>query len=361
MGKLLVCPVREELRLEHYDARGRVLVAKALVENKLEYTENIVESVYTCCACGLCKEACSMVESGKVDTPRIIRAWRKEIVEKGLGPPDRLKEVNYNTEKNYNPFGRNAAERLQWSKGIEIPRKGDVLYFVGCHASYKKPEIARAALNVFTKSNTKFTVLEDEKCCGLPQIWNGEARLGEKFVSSNVLAIEETGAQKVVATCPGCYMALKSDYPEITGNKLNFEVYHMSEFLADLVDKGALEFKELSKRVTYHDPCHLGRHSKIYEPPRKVIEAIPGIELVEMKRNRADAWCCGSGIVVAPTFPNLSLSIADKRIQEAKETGAEILVTACPTCVSQLGLAARRSRTRIEVVDMVDLIGRTLK
>jgi heterodisulfide reductase subunit D len=356
-----ICPIREELKFDHYDARGRVLIARALVEGKLDYSDKLVESVYTCLACGLCREVCAMFEGKKVDTPRIIRAWREEIVEKGLGPPDRLKEINQSTERNYNPFGKNASDRLAWSKGIEIPRKGDVLYFPGCYASYKQPEIAKSATNVLIKSNVKFSILEDEKCCGLPQMWNGEAKLGEKLVSSNVEAIKETGAKKVVTTCPGCYMALRSDYPEITGNQLDFEVYHMSEFLADLVDEGTLQLKRLDKTVTYHDPCHLGRYSKIYEQPRKVIEAIPGIELVEMKRNRADAACCGSGIVVTPTFPKLSLSIAEKRIEEAKETGAKTIVTACPSCVTQLNLAAKRIRADVEVIDLIDLVGRALK
>jgi heterodisulfide reductase subunit D len=360
-GAYLRCPVREELKFEQYDARGRNQIARALVEGKLDYTQKLVESVYTCCACGLCTELCAMFEGAKVDTPKIIRAWREEIVEKGLGPPNVLREVNYSTEKNYNPFGKAANERLRWSKGIQIARKADVLYFVGCYASYKQPKIAISASNILNKSNVNFTVLEDEKCCGLPQMWNGEAKLGEKFVSSNVAAIRETGAKKVVATCPGCYVALKSDYPEITGNALDFEVYHMSEFLAELVGKGALEFKKLNQRVTYHDPCHLGRYSKIYEQPRKVIEAIPGVELVEMKRNRADAQCCGSGIVVAPTFSKLSLSIAEKRIEEAKETDAKAIVTACPTCVTQLKLAVKRTRSDIEVVDLVDFAARALK
>ena len=356
-----VCPVREELWFDHYDARGRVLLARALVEGKLEYTDKLVESVYTCTGCGLCTEVCPMFEGEKVDMRRIIRAWREEIVEKNLGPPDRLKEVNYNTEKNYNPLGRDSAERLRWSMGIEIPGKGDVVYFAGCYASYKQPEIARSAARVLGKGNVEFAVLEDEKCCGLPQMWNGEAKLGEKLVSSNVEAMKRTGAKMVVASCPGCYMALKSDYPEMTGNKLDFEVCHMSEFLANLVDKGTLEFKRLDKRVTYHDPCHLGRYSKIYEQPRRVLEAIPGIEITEMKRNKANAQCCGSGIVVTPTFPKLSLSIAERRIDEAKETGAEAIVTACPSCITQLNLAARRTRANIEVIDLVDLVGRALK
>ena len=356
-----ICPVREELRFDHYDARGRVLVAKGLIEGKLAYTDSLVESVYTCTACAQCTEVCPMFEGAKVDTPRIIRAWREEIVEKGLGPPDRLKEVNYNTEKTYNPYGKSPAERLKWAAGIDIPRRADVLYFAGCSASYRQPEIARNASNVLRRSDVQFTVLQDEKCCGLPQMWNGEAKLGEKLVSSNVAAIRETGAKKVVTTCPGCYMALKSDYPEITGKDLGFEISHMSEFLAELVDSGKLEFGALDKRVTYHDPCHLGRYSKIYDEPRKIIEAIPGVELLEMKRNRENALCCGSGIVVAPTFPKLSLSITERRIIEAKETGAEMIVTSCPSCVSQLSLAARRMRANIEVIDLVDLVAKTLK
>jgi Fe-S oxidoreductase len=360
-GAYLTCPVRDELKSEQYDARGRNLIARALVEGKLDYTQKLVESVYTCCTCGLCTELCPMFEGAKVDTPKIIRAWREEIVQKGLGPPDTLKEVNYTTEKCFNPFGKATTERLGWAKGLEIPRKADVLYFVGCYASYRQPEIARSASNIFSKSNVKFTVLEEEKCCGLPQMWNGDAKLAESLVSSNLASIREKGVSQVVATCPGCYMALKSDYPEITGEPLDFEVYHASEYLAKLVDKGALEFKKLNRRVTYHDPCHLGRYSKIYEEPRKIIESIPGVELYEMKRNRADAACCGAGIVVAPTFPKLSLSIAEKRVAEAKETGAETLLTNCPSCVAQLKLAARRTRTNIEVVDLIDFVGRNLK
>jgi Fe-S oxidoreductase len=360
-GAHLTCPVRDELRFEQYDARGRNLIARALVEGKLDYTERLVESVYTCCACGLCTELCAMFEGAKVDTPKIVRAWREEIVEKGLGPPDRLREVNYSTERNYNPFGKATTERLGWAKGIEISRKADTLYFAGCYASYRQPEIARSAANIFSRSNVRFTVLEDEKCCGLPQMWNGNVKLAQKLVSSNIASIREKGVSQVVATCPGCYMALKSDYPEIIGGSLDFEVYHMSEFLANLVDKGSLDFKRLDRRVTYHDPCHLGRYSKIYEQPRKVIEAIPGVELYEMKRNRADSACCGAGIVVSPTFPKLSLSIAEKRIIEAKETGAETLLTNCPSCVAQLKLAAKRMRTKIDVVDLVDFVGRNLK
>jgi Fe-S oxidoreductase len=356
-----ICPVREELRSDHYDARGRVLVAKGLIEGKLEYTDRLVESVYTCTACAQCSAICPMFEGAKVDTPRIIRAWREEIVEKGLGPPDRLREVNYNTEKTYNPYGKNPSERLKWSAGLNIPRKADVLYFAGCTASYRQPEIAKSAAKILTRGNVGFTVLQEEKCCGLPQMWNGEAKLGEKLVSSNVTAISETGAKKVVATCPGCYMALKSDYPEITGNDLGFEIYHMSEFLAELVNKGSLEFRGMNIKVTYHDPCHLGRYSKVYDEPRKVIEAIPGMELLEMKRNRENALCCGSGIVVTPTFPKLSLNITERRIMEAKETGAEMIVTTCPSCISQLSLAARRTKANIEVVDLADLVARVLK
>jgi heterodisulfide reductase subunit D len=301
-----------------------------------------------------------MLDWAKVDMPRIVRAWREEIVSKGLGPPQRLREVNLYTEKYHNPFGREKAARLTWASGIRLQKKGDVIYFAGCYASYSKPEIARSTASILSRAQVNFAVLEDEKCCGIPQMWNGETKLANELASSNVAAIMEAGAKKVVTTCPGCYMALKRDYPEITG-KADFEVFHITEFLDDLVEKRIVEYKKLDKTVTYHDPCHLGRYSGIYEQPRKIIESIPGIELVEMKRNKANAWCCGSGIVVAPAFPKLSLSIAERRIREAEETGADILATACPSCVTQLHLAARRSRSKIEVVDLVQLTARALK
>ncbi len=353
-----VCPIREELRFEHYDCRGRILIAKAILEGNLDYNDKLVETVYTDLGCGLCKEVCPMFDWAKVDLPRVIKAWREEIVQKGLGPPQVLKEINEYTRKCGNPFGKSQNEMTKWRARSVIPTKGEVLYFAGCYSSYRQPKIAKSTINVLTKTETDFAIMNEERCCGTPQIWNGQTDLATELAMKNVKAIEETGARKVLTTCPGCYMAFKDDYPRFVN--VNFEPYHMTQFLADLVDQRAIEFMSLKKTVTYHDPCHLGRFARIFEQPRKVIENIPGVKFVEMLRNKENAWCCGSGVVVAPTFPDLSLRIAEKRVQEAVETGAEILVTACPSCVTQLDIAAKRSKAKLEVLDLVELAERQL-
>ena len=356
----LVCPSREYFRWEEYDARGRVLVARALIEGDLEYTDKLIESVYTCCACGLCTEVCPMLDFAKVDMPKIIRAWREEIVAKGLGPLPRLKEVNEAIEKDYNPLGQSKAERLNWAQGMSIPRTGDTLYFAGCYAAYRRPEIARATVNILNKNGVELSVLNEEKCCGVPPFWNGRPDLGRSLATSNVQAIKESGAKEMVTTCPGCYMTFKEDYPEYVGS-LDFEVMHITQYLQKLIDNNQLQFNRLEKTVTYHDPCHLGRFSKIYEPPRKIIESIPGINFVEMLRNKENAWCCGAGIVVAPAFPDLSFHTAEARIKEALDTGSDMLVTACPNCVTQLRIAAKRAKADIEVIDLINLVENTVQ
>jgi len=355
----LVCPIREELRFEHYDCRGRIAIAKAILEGNLEYSDKLVELVYMDLGCGLCKEVCPMFDWAKVDFPRVIKAWRQEIVEKGLGPLPVLKEINELTEKYGNPFGKSKDEMIRWRKGNPIPTKGETLYFAGCYASYRQPEIAKSTVNLLTKIGTPFAMMNDEQCCGTPQIWNGQTDLAGKLAINNVKAIQEAGAKKVLTTCPGCYLAFKQDYPEYV--KINFEVQHITEFLEELVDKKSIEFNELNKTVTYHDPCHLGRFARIFEQPRKIIENIPGVKFIEMLRNKENAWCCGSGVVVAPAFPELSFEIAEKRIKEAMDTGAEILVTACPSCVTQLDIAAKKSKAKIEVIDIVELVERQIK
>jgi len=345
-----VCPIREELRFEHYDCRGRILIAKAILEGNLVYTD---------LGCGLCKEVCPMFDWAKVDLPRVIKAWREDIVKKGLGPPQVLKEINEETRKHGNVFGKSQNDMTKWRAGLGIPTKGEVLYFAGCYSTYRQPKIAKSAASLLKGIGTDFAIMNEETCCATPQIWNGQTDLAAELAQKNVKAIRETGAKKVLTTCPGCYMAFKDDYPRYV--TVDFEPVHITQFLADLVDKGTLGLKPLKKTVTYHDPCHLGRFARVFEEPRKVIENVPGVKLVEMLRNRENAWCCGSGVVVGPAFPDLSFAIAGTRIQEAVATGAETLVTSCPSCVTQLDLAAKKSRAKIEVIDLVEFLERQMK
>ncbi len=231
-----------------------------------------------------------------------------------------------------------------------------ILYFPGCMATYRANEIARSTIELLKKAGVEFELLgSDEWCCGSVMLRTGNVDLGKEMMEHNVDAIQKSGADVVVTSCAGCFKTLKYDYEKMTG-PLDFEVKHVLELFMELIDKGSLKFPETKMKVTYHDPCHLGRHSGMYDVPRDILRNIPGLELVEMVRNRNNARCCGAGGGVRAGFPQLSDQMADERLKEAEDTGAEVLTSACPFCTHQLREAAERINSKIRVLDMSELL-----
>ncbi len=331
-GAHRICPIREELGFETTYARGRIGVARALLEGKIDYSDPLVERVYTCLGCYNCKAHCPT----KVDTPSVVRAQRDEIYQRGDRKLKALDEIDSNIEKYQNPYGLSKKIRNQWAEGLDLPKRGDLLYFPGCATAYDRPEIARSLVKVLRRARIEVAYLGDEEvCCGIPELWNGNIQSAKALMDDNGRRFEAAGAKTILTSCPDCYNLFHHHYPGLSGKK-PFRVIHITELLLDLLNQGRIAFeKEIKKRVTYHDPCRLGREAGIFEPPREILKRIPGIELVEMKRNREHSWCCGGGGVVNLVYPKLSIKIAKDRVQEAKETGAEMLVTCCPLCYRQ--------------------------
>ena len=172
--------------------------------------------------------------------------------------------------------------------------------------------------------------------------------------------MRKTEAKRLMTSCPSCYHVWKHEYPHIIGEPLGFEVLHSTELLAEIIAAGKLAFRSLNETVTYHDPCDLGRTSGIYAAPRQVIQAIPGVNFVEMKDHHEYSLCCGGGGDVEMSDKELSAAVAKRRIQQAAETEAKYLVSACQQCVRTLAGAARREKIRIRTVDIVELVARTL-
>jgi heterodisulfide reductase subunit D len=181
----------------------------------------------------------------------------------------------------------------------------------------------------------------------------------EYLTKKVVEMVHQTGARTVLFSCPGCYRTFSLDYPGILKEPLGFEMKHIAEYLLELDN---LKFnKEVKATVTYHDPCHLGRHMEIYEAPREFIEKIPGVKLVEMERNRRVAYCCGAGGGLRGAFPDISLSIARERVEEAQRTGSQILTSACPFCKLNLKDAVGQLSSPMEMIDIVELALRAVK
>ena len=237
-----------------------------------------------------------------------------------------------------------------------------LVYFAGCMATYRLPTIAEATIKVLKHSGIEFRMLgKEEWCCGSVTFRTGYVEDGKEMARHNVDALKAAGATRVVTACAGCFRTLSTDYPEILGDGLPFEVVHFPTFLKELIEDGRLEFSEGEKvSVTYHDPCHIGRHMGIYEDPREVLEALPNAELVEMHKSENTASCCGAGGGVRSTNRNLARGAADTRIKEAEETGASILTTACPFCTFNLREGVERNGSEIEMLDFPEFVSKVL-
>lgn len=322
-------------------------------------SEGLIKSMYTCVACGVCDELC-YVHPGKVT--EIIREMRKEIVEQGQGPPPSCRKVDRNLALKRNPFGSPLANRPKWAEGLDLREKGETLYFAGCYTSWRHPQIGRSVAGILRRAGLSPAYLgEKEWCCGLHAYWDGQEDVAAELARHNVEAIKSSGAKRVVFSCAECYRTFKLDYPKLLGDELPFQTLHLAELLAQLARYRAIAFqKPVQRKVTYHDPCQLGRFLGVYEEPREVLRAIPGLEVAEMERNGRFSWCCGDGCqVVSTAYPNFTQWTARERVAEAREA-AEVLVTACPHCYETLALASRREKAGVQVVDLSVIVAQSL-
>lgn len=236
-----------------------------------------------------------------------------------------------------------------------------IVYFPGCMATYRAKEIAQNTIELLKRGGIEFKLMgEDEWCCGSVMLRTGNVDVADELQVHNVEAFKKHDADLVITSCSGCFKTLSQDYEKMAGS-LDFEVKHVLEILMELIEEGKLKFPETNLKVTYHDPCHLGRHSGMYDIPRDILKSIPGLEFVEMPRNRENARCCGAGGGVRAGYKELSDKMADTRIIEAEGTGADVLTSACPFCTFSLREAAERNGLKIRVLDLPELLVEIIK
>jgi len=337
-----VCPSFKVVGWDSSVARGRVILSYGLLTGDIPADESVVENIYTCTTCMDCVRRCP----SKVDVVEIVEMCRADLVRNGCILP-KHKAAAESILANGNPYDEK--ESMVQRLGVK-PGNAKIGYFPGCSATFRTPETTKAALSIFGKLGIEHTVV-DCKCCGsvMRRIgWENDDVV--KIMRHNVDAIKKQGVEKLVLSCAGCYRMFKEEYKKHVD--VPFEVLHMSEFLASQ----DLKLKQLEAKVTYHDPCHLGRHAKVYDAPRNVIQKIPGIEFKELANIRDTSRCCGGGGGVRSAYPEESKKMAEMRLSET--AFADIIVTACPFCVNNLRFGMGDGKKRI--VDLTELVDELL-
>lgn len=326
-----VCPTFFAWRSDAPTPHGRALLIHQEIIGVRNVDARGIEVLYQCLECSHCLTWCLP----EIDIAQIVEERRREIVTSGQRPTG-LDELAAAIGDTKNPFGEPHTKRNNWLQ--KSTRKGkEIIYFTGCTAAYREQDIATTTVEVLESLGFAVRISPDEVCCGSPLLRTGDDKTGLECAKSNAAVFNEMDAEEILVTCPGCYRVLTEDYPRM-GVELNKPVRHISQLLGEHLDK--LPAGQLTSTVTYHDPCHLGRHSGIYEAPRKVIEKVSGTSISEMERNRENAMCCGNGAGLRTLFSEQAKKIGAERVAQAELTGAGLLVTSCPFCKNMLSSQA---------------------
>jgi Fe-S oxidoreductase len=343
-----VCPVYDLTLRPALNARGKMLILKEIIEGSSALDQEFIETLFQCTTCARCAKNCP---SG-LEVTEIIKQVRKDMVRSGIGHPA-FQSLNEMLHKNTNIYG----ETEQPDFGKEKNKKSEVVFFIGCVGTFRSPDSTRQTLQLLDRLNIDYTLI-DEVCCSgvLEDVGYG---IHEDRAEQNLQAILSTGANTVITACPYCFRTFKNHprYERLKTNQIEF--IHLVQFLKDR-DFGVTT----EKRLTYHDPCDLGRHSGLYEEPREIIKKLSS-HFVEMDHQRVDSLCCGAGGGMRGAYPANSIALARFRLEEAIACGADVLLTSCNSCVNNLSNAKMRySRLRkhpLEIYNIPEFINRLLK
>lgn len=343
--------------------RGRVLAGREELMGAgsgSKMTPDLVERLYQCTLCGRCGVDCSV----DIKSRAMFQGLRAYLAGKGL-KCDLLTGLTDTIRDTHNMAGKPNDRRAGWvsrarlSQDIRRKRTAEVVYFVGCVTSFfpMAQAAARAFARIMEAAGVDLGVVGGEEwCCGFPLMSAGASDAAAECVRHNVETVRAMGARTLVMTCPGCYRVWKEEYLEVVEARHGLEVLHGAELLARLLEAGRIETGALEASVTYHDPCDLGRNSGIFDEPRYVIDRLDGVELRELAENREHGSCCGSGGDLLASNQDLAMEIAGRKVQQALDTGADSVVTACPSCVRAINMARTTAKVKLGVMDLSELV-----
>lgn len=378
------CPSIYRHNFHTYSGSGRMIIGLSLMEGRVELDETIADMIFRCQLCGACDSACKTYRDD-IDISEVLLELRAYCVESGELLVEHMTVID-SLKREGNTLGELKAARGDWARGLDIKNVNteqcDVLFHAGCRYSYDQDawDTVRGDIQLLRSAGLDIGVAGvEEACCGGRAYELGYRGEASNYADDVLNRVKSSGASMLVTACADCYSHFQYIYPKI-GKELPVEVLHVSQLMERLLDSGRMRFRDkLPLLVTYHDPCHLGRKGEpytgvwsgdkldrpmnlkrsgrkgIYDAPRNVLGAMPGVELIEMERIREYAWCCGAGGGVLEAFPDFAASTTAERIEEALATGAEALVTACPWCLRVFKDAVAETSADIAIYDLADL------
>ncbi len=370
------CPTYKVKRLDSYSGKGKMLLARALMQNRLsekEGLEGLKDAVFGCTLCGGCEEVC------QVDIPfvKIYQLLRHDFLKLGMWP-EGLVLARDTLLKSNNIQGQPQMDRLEgwsyWAPDEDMildaeRRKAKTAFFVGCASSFKGVSIQStiAMALIMNKIDEGFTMLgEEEYCCGAPMIMSGDFETARALALHNIEEYQKLGVEHVVTNCPGCYKMWDHEYHEFLDIDPPFEIHYGPAYFAELLDNGrfnGLLTNPLDKTITFHDGCDAGRNTGFFEEPRKVLEYIPGIIFEELPHNKNNCYCCGSGGVLRAIDNEFAGNISELKAKDIDATNAEVVLSGCPSCVeymhSQLPTAGVNVVSKDIIVMLAESMGFT--
>jgi heterodisulfide reductase subunit D len=345
----------------------RNLKSKAGVFSKLlgrrppsaEELKHYADTVFRCTLCSNCEEVCPL----GIRLKELWLSLREDLVQE-KAYPSKIDMIRSNLAQSRNVFGEDNSERGEWVDDMRKPpadlyvrARAEMVYITGCVSAYfpLAQKIPIALAEIMDAGRVDFTLLgEEEWCCGFPLLGAGLMEMFEEFRVQNLKAVKDKEAKTVVFACPSCYQMWREHY------RTDLELISAPEFLLRLVRQGKIPLTDLPLTVTYHDPCDLGRGARVFEEPREVIRAIPGVTLVELPHSRENCMCCGGGGNLEMVDADLAARIAKAKIDEVLSTGAQAVITSCQQCVRTMTSHVKRNKIQIEVLDIVQMVRKAL-
>jgi len=350
------CPISRELPT----FSPRQMIKRSLMQSNVDLLQS--RELWACLSCARCSERCP----AEIDFPEFIRSYREKARKAGNLPRESHHGIlQFIADLQTHDLKQ---KRTEWAEGAgAFQESGEYFYFVGClpyfdvtfnYLDLAPLDTAKSILKLLNRMGIEPVISNDERCCGHDALWSGNEAIFRELAERNIEVIKSSGAKTVLFSCPEGYVTFKNYYPKYFG-ELPFEVLHMSEFLTRELENAGLSFQpSMNGAVTYQDPCRLGRWTGNYELPRQLLQLVPETQLVEMERNRENALCCGTSAWMECVGCSKLMQV--ERLQEAIQTGAQTLITACPKCQIHLTCAQRGTELDLQVTDLYTYIAERL-